>query len=94
MEQPVRVRILDHDYLIKSDEDEQQVRRVAEFVDESFKKVRHDAQGLSETKTAILAAFHIAGEYFQALRDHHDLKDDIQRRTRALNAHIDSMLKP
>ena len=91
MEQPVKVRILDHNYLIKSDEDEQHVQRVAAFVDESLKKVRDSSQGLSDTKMAILAAFHIAGEYFQSMKDNHDLKDEIQRRAGALNAQIDSI---
>ena len=93
MEQPVRVRILDHEYLIRSDEDELYVQRVAEFVDESFKKVRENTQGLSETKMAILAAFHIAGEYFQAEKDNHKLKNEIQKRAQALNKQIDSMTK-
>lgn len=89
MEQPIRVRILDHDYLIRSDEDEKQVQRVAEFVNERFKEIKDNAQGLSETKTAILAAFHIASEYFQALKDRDDLAKEVQDRARALNSQID-----
>ena len=69
VEQSVRVKILDHEYLIRSEEEEAQVRQVAEFVDETFREIRDNSQGLSETKTAILAAFHIASEFFQALKD-------------------------
>ncbi len=93
MEEPVRIRILDHEYLIKSEEDLQQVQRVAQFVDESFRKVRDNATGLSETKTAILAAFHIAGEYFQALNDQESLRRNIQERIQALSTQIDSVSK-
>lgn len=91
MEQPVRVRILDHEYFIRSDEGEEQVQRVAEFVDERFKEIRDNSQGLSETKTAILAAFHIASEYFQILKDRDDQEKDVQKRARELISQIDSI---
>ena len=90
MEQPVRVKILDQEYLIRSEEGEEQIKRVADFVDERFREIRAQSQGLSDTKTAILAAFHIAGEYFQVLNDRNDLEKDFQNRVRALNMHIDS----
>lgn len=91
MEKPVRVRILDHEYLVKSEEGETQIQRVAEFVNERFKEIRDNTQGLSEAKTAILAAFHIASEYFQALKDRDDLAKEVQDRARALNSQIDSI---
>jgi len=91
LEQPVRVRILDHEYFIRSDEGEEQVQRVAEFVDERFKEIRDHSQGLSETKTAILAAFHIASEYFQVLKDLDDQEKDVQNRARELISQIDSI---
>ncbi len=91
MEQPVRVRILDHEYFIRSDEGEEQVKRVAEFVDERFKEIRDHSQGLSETKTAILAAFHIASEYFQLLKDLDDQEKDVQKRAQDLISNIDSI---
>ena len=90
MEQPVRVKILDQEYLIRSEEGEEQIKRVADFVDERFREIREHSQGLSDTKTAILAAFHIASEYFQVLNDRNDLEKDLQNRVRALNMHIDS----
>jgi cell division protein ZapA len=93
LEQPVRVRILDQEYLVRSDEGENQVQRVAEFVNERFKEIRENTQGLSETKTAILAAFHIASEYFQALKDRDDLAKDVQERARAMNLQIDSIIR-
>ncbi len=91
MNQPVRVKILDHEYLVRSDEDEDQVRRVAQFVDGRLKEIRSQTQGLSETRLAILAAFHIAGEYFQALKDRDELNKEVQKRVRTLNLQIDSI---
>ena len=93
MEQPIRVRILDNEYLVRSDEDEELVHKIAQFVDQKFREVSDGALGLSENKTAILAAFHIASEYFQLLKERGDLLDDLQNRARAMNCQIDSVME-
>ncbi len=91
MEQPVKVRILDDEYLIRSEEEEKKVQKIAEFVDETFKEVRKNYQGLTEKKTAILAAFHIANEYFQAVKDREELETELQNKARVLNMQIDQI---
>jgi cell division protein ZapA len=91
LEKPVKVKIFDHEYLIKSDENEEQVQKIAEFLNDRFNEIRADMEGLTEGKTAILAAFHIASDYFQVLRERDDLVRDIQNRARSLNSQIDSV---
>ena len=91
LEKPIKVRILDQEYLIKSIEDDEHVQKVAQFVNEKFKEIKDGTEGLSERKTAILAAFDIASEYFQLLKEQNDVVMDIQRRARALNYQIDSV---
>lgn len=91
MVRTVRVKILDHEYLIKSDEDEEQIRRIARYVNEKFAEVSSKAEGLSERRRAILVAFNIASDYFQLLRKRDEKFMDIQRRARALNHQIDSV---
>lgn len=93
MEKPIRVKIFDHEYLIKSDEDEDQVENIARFVNERFKEVKEHSDGLSDGKTAILAAFHIASDYFQILKERDSLAKDIQNRSRSLNSRIDSVTR-
>ncbi|MDY6971604.1 MAG: cell division protein ZapA [Thermodesulfobacteriota bacterium] len=93
MEKPIRVRILDHEYLIKSDEGEKHVQEIAQFVNDKFMEISNSAGGLSEKKVAILAAFHIASEYFQLLKKRDDLVRDVQKRARALNYQIDSVTR-
>ena len=92
MEKPVRVRILDQEYLIKSDESEERVQEIAQFVNEKLREIRDNTDRFSETKAAILAAFHIASEYFQELKNQDDLKKDVQERARSLNYRIDSIM--
>ncbi len=91
MEKPIKVKIFNHEYLIKSDEDEAQVQNIAKFLNDRFREIREDTKDLSEGKTAILAAFHIASDYFHVLKERDDLVRDIQNRARSLNYQIDSI---
>lgn len=93
MEQPFRVKIFDQEYLIKSEEDEEEVLKVAEFVNKRFKEIKERTEGLSERKAAILAAFHIASEYFQLQKERDSRIADIQKRARVLNEQIDSLVR-
>ncbi len=91
MEQPVKVRILDNEYLIRSKEGEKKIQKIAEFVDKTFREVKVSYQGLTEKKSAILVAFHIANEYFQSVKDFKDLETELQNRARVLNMQIDEI---
>ncbi|MFH0844992.1 MAG: cell division protein ZapA [Pseudomonadota bacterium] len=90
--EPVRVKILDHEYLVVSDEDEAQVYKVAEYVNQKLREIKENADGLSDKKTAILAALNIASEYFQIVKERDDLLINIRGRTKSLIRNIDSMI--
>ena len=92
MAQPVKVRILDREYLVSSDEDQEQVQKIADYVDEKLKEVKENTEGLSEKKTAILAALNIANEYFQLLKEQDDLLARLRQRTELLIHNIDSVM--
>ncbi len=79
--------------MIRSDNDEAQIQRVAQFVNERFNDIKESTQGLSERKIAILAAFDIASEYLQQKKDRENLERDIQERARTLSFQIDSYLE-
>ena len=90
--QPLKVRILDHEYLIKSEESEEQVRRIAEYVNDKLLEAMANTRGLSEKKTTILAALEIASEYFQLQKERDDLVARLRERTKALIRSIDSVM--
>ena len=92
MEKPIRVRILDQEYLIKSDESEEQVQEIAQFVNDKLREIRDHTDSFSEKKAALLAAFHIASDYFQELKNRDELEKDVQERARSLNYRIDSIV--
>ncbi len=91
MEKPIRIKLLEHEYLIKSDENEERVKNIAQYIHDKFGEIREHTETLSETNTAILAAFDIASEYFQLLKARDDLVENIESRAQALNSNIDSI---
>jgi cell division protein ZapA len=90
--QPVKVRILDREYLVTSEEDQEEVQRIAEYVNEKLREVQNNTEGLSDKKTAILAALNIASEYFQLLKEQDDLLSRLRQRTELLIHNIDSVI--
>ncbi len=92
LQEPVKVKILNQEYLIKSEEDTEEIYKVAEYVNEKLNEIKDNAEGLSEKKTAILAALNIASDYFQVLKERDDLSTNIRQRTKALIYNIDSVM--
>lgn len=92
MVQPLKVKILDHEYLLKSQEDQEEVHRIAQYVNDKLMEVKRNSEGLSEKKTAILAALNIASDYFQLLKEQDELLARLRQRTESLIHHIDSVI--
>ncbi len=91
MDKPVKVKILDNEYLIKSEEDIEKVNEIAEYVNNKAREINDNTEGLSEKKTIILTALNIASDYFQALKERDALLTSIRQRSEALICNIDSL---
>jgi len=92
LEKLIRVRILDHEYVIKSDIAEVELQEIARYVDNKLREIKSETNGLSEKHIAILAAFDIANEYFQVQKKGVDTVRNIQKRAALLNNQIDSIV--
>ena len=92
MVKTVKVRVFDHEYVVKSGEDDEQVSRIAEYVNEKLGEIKDNNMELSEKKIVILAALNIASEYFQLLKERDELLTRLQQRTEALIYNIDSVM--
>lgn len=89
----IKVKIFNNEYLIKAEEDTEYVKKITEYVNQKIDEISNGNEGLSEKKTAILAALNIASEYFQLLKDRDDLLDDIRSRSNKLILDINSKLR-
>jgi cell division protein ZapA len=81
------------EYLIQSDEEGDQIDKIAEYVNDKLKEVEQSTQDLSEKKAVILAALNIAGDYFQALKEREELQAKIREKTQALILSIDTAMR-
>jgi len=88
----VKVRIRNAEYLVQGEDGEQQVQRIADYVNDKLKQIEQSTEGLSEKRTAILAALDIAGDYFQILKEREDLVSKLRNRTQILIHSIDSVM--
>ena len=90
--EPVKVRIHDQEYLLKSDGDAEQIEEIADYVNQKLTDVEEGTEGLSDRKVAILAALSIAGEYLQARKEQDEIKGRIRKKTDTLINIIDSAI--
>jgi cell division protein ZapA len=88
----IKIRIRNQEYLLQGDDPEEQVLRVAHYVNEKLKEVEENTEGLSEKKAAILAALNIASEYFQLIKERDELLSHIRERSQALIRNIDGTM--
>ena len=92
MEQPVKVIILDQEYLIRSDEEGELVHKIAAYVNEKADEIRAQSDGLSDKKIAILTAINIASEYLQLLDEREKLSADIHQRMKKIMININDVI--
>lgn len=89
MKRAVSVQIAGQRYALRSDADDREVRRLAEFVDGKIKEVQKAARTPDTQSVAILAALQIAEELFEARRSREDLKKKVRDRSRAILDYIE-----
>jgi cell division protein ZapA len=95
MKSLVRVEIMGREYNIRSDEGEERVKKIAQYVDEKLRKISEISKTTSSLNAAILAAMDIANEYFEALEGHTHLRlrvEEIETKSSRLLERIDSKI--
>ncbi len=64
-EQSIRVEIYNQTYSIRSDGDNENILDLAEYVDKKMREISSGTLTVDSLKVAILAALHIADEFYQ-----------------------------
>ena len=77
---------------MKSDEGEERVRNIAEYVNRKIKEVSESSQTVSTLNMAILAAMNIANDYFVAIEDRKIFFQTIEARSGRLIEMISSQI--
>jgi cell division protein ZapA len=93
MKNLVRVEILGREYVVKSDEGEERVKRISAYVNQKIKEISEATPAVSALNAAILAALNITNDYFQILEEKKNYGKDVDIKTERLIAMIDDRIK-
>lgn len=88
MKRSVKVEIFGHEYILKSDNDDSYIQKVADFVDGKMKEVSVSTNSKSVTNIAILAALNIADEYIQIKEE----RERVEAKARDLSRLLDTTM--
>ena len=92
-EQSIRVEIYNQTYSIRSDGDNQYIQDLAEYVDSKMREISSGTMTVDSLKVAILAALHIADEYYQLRSEQAQLDLQLATRSSECSDMLDRLLK-
>ncbi|RLB07084.1 MAG: cell division protein ZapA [Deltaproteobacteria bacterium] len=84
----VEVEIFGQQYVIRSDLSEEQIKEVANYVNEKMREVAEGTKSVNTLHIAILAALNIANEYLQEKGKKEELLQRIKEKTERLEEFI------
>jgi cell division protein ZapA (FtsZ GTPase activity inhibitor) len=80
----IEVKILGQRYKVRSDEGEDYIKSLAQFVNEQILQVQRSSQTVATHNVAILAALHIADDLFKVREENGLIKKEVRDRIRKL----------
>lgn len=89
----VKVTVLDEQFRIRSEADEDYTRRVASHVDAALRELRRATPTLEPFQTAVLGAMEITDELFRAREALTGISGDLVERIRRVEDAIDACLE-
>ena len=93
MKNLVRVEILGREYVVKSDEEQGRVEKIAAYVNQKIQEISGGPQTVSTLNAAILAALNIADDYFRILEEKGGHRQDYESKAEHLIAMIDARIQ-
>src|SRR5436305_2520672 len=89
----IRVEIYNQTYNIRSDGDSEYISQLAEFVDTRMREISSGTLTVDSLKVAILAALHIADEFYQLKNTQAQTDAQLAARSSECSAMLDRLLK-
>lgn len=85
----LKVRIYGAEYSVRSQEDVNRIKEVAEYVDKKMREVDKTVRVDSSLKVAILATLNITHELFRERDENKNIRHQLEDKIRELNTLID-----
>ena len=93
MERFVEVNILGHDYTVKTDAETEYIQEIVSYVDKKMSEIVRNTKTVSTLNVAVLAALHIADEFFKEMQKREELIEEVEHRSEEIVKTINSHLK-
>ena len=87
----LKIKFLDTDYVVKTDADEDYVRKIALYLEQKVKEISAQ-DNLVVPNTLLLAMLKITDDYFKLLKDFEEFKDGAEERSKRLVQILESSL--
>jgi len=81
----LRVNIFGAEYVLKATENQEEIKKIAEYVDQKMKEIDRSQAINSNAKIAILAALNIAEELFQNQKYKERIEEEVNEESQKLN---------
>ena len=92
-EQTIKVEIYNQTYSIRSDGDNEYIQDLALYVDSKMREISSGTMTVDSLKVAILAALHIADEYYQIKFNQEQADQQLGIRSSECSERLDRLLK-
>ena len=89
----IRVEIYNQTYSIRSDGDNEYIQTLAEYVDSKMREISSGTMTVDSLKVAILAALHIADEFYQLKLSQTNVDTQLATRSSECSEMLDKLLK-
>lgn len=87
------VQIFGQVYRLKSDEDPDRVRRIAEMVDQKMSRIADRGGSADNYRVAVLAALELADELHALTETHTELRERVEAKSSSLAALLDEAVE-
>tara|TARA_B100000941_G_C28499742_1_gene553301 strand:+ start:530 stop:835 length:306 start_codon:yes stop_codon:yes gene_type:complete len=93
LSKPIKVSIMGQEYNIRTDADQNYIKKVAKFVEDRMKEIQNAAPDTtSQLRIAVLAAMNVTDEYFTVKRQKNEVVDKLESKTIAMSDFIDKKI--
>ena len=88
------VKIYNQTYQVRSGNDPEYIKRLAEYVDAKMTEVLEQTPTVDSLKVAVLAALNLADEYFSTRQRYETLERDVGERSRKMLTILEPLIDP
>lgn len=82
----VEVQILGQSYSVKTDQDAEYIKKIAQYVDGKLREIYSTAPNVNQTKASIMVALGIADELFKLRIEQESFDKMIEEKTKMLSS--------